>query len=206
VDLANSGGRVACITYTNVAKDEIREWVGADPLIVVATIHEFLWAEIERSRTRCAWRSSTGTMLPPTPQDLTALTADVRISYVELGRNLAEERISHDDGLALSHQLVSNSPKLVRIIVDRFPYILVDEYQDTSPPDCGGPTRSPGRCRKAGVCRRAVRRLDAEDLRRGGVRFTSSYSGMFPRNSGSSTRSNASMRWGGPQRTPSECS
>ncbi|WP_433496819.1 UvrD-helicase domain-containing protein [Sphaerimonospora sp. CA-214678] len=132
-DLERTGGRVACITYTNVAKDEIRERVGADPLVLVATIHEFLWAEIERFQDPLREALIARNDESDDPQDLESLTSNVPIRYVQLGRNLAEGRISHDDVLALSHRLVSGSPKLARIIADRFPYILVDEYQDTSP-------------------------------------------------------------------------
>lgn len=132
-DLERAGGKIACITYTNVAKDEIRERVGADPLVVVATIHEFLWAEIERFQGQLRTAVITRNDESTDPHDLEALTSDVAISYVQLGRNLAKGRVSHDDVLALSHLLVSGSPKLARIIADRFPYILVDEYQDTSP-------------------------------------------------------------------------
>lgn len=132
-DLERTSGRIACITYTNVAKDEIRERIGADPLVLVATIHEFLWAEIERFQTPLREALIARNAEFDDPQDLAELTADTRIKYVQLGRNLARGLISHDDVLALSHRLVSASSKLARIIADRFPYILVDEYQDTSP-------------------------------------------------------------------------
>ena len=41
------GQRVACITFTNVAKNEIIERTEHDPLFVVSTIHDFLWASIK---------------------------------------------------------------------------------------------------------------------------------------------------------------
>ncbi|WP_433433120.1 UvrD-helicase domain-containing protein [Nonomuraea sp. CA-141351] len=132
-DLERTSGRIACITYTNVAKDEIRERIGADPLMIVATIHEFLWAEIERFQTPLRAALIARNEEFDDPQDLQTLTESTKIRYVQLGRNLAQGLISHDDVLALSHRLVSSSPKLARIIADRFPYILVDEYQDTSP-------------------------------------------------------------------------
>lgn len=132
-DLERTGSRIACITYTNVAKDEIRERVGADPLIVVATIHEFLWAEIERFQGPLRSAVIARNAESDDPHGLEELTPETAISYVQLGRNLGQGRISHDDVLALSHRLVTTAPKLARLIADRFPYILVDEYQDTSP-------------------------------------------------------------------------
>lgn len=132
-NLESTAGRIACITYTNVAKDEIRERVGADPLVTIATIHDFLWAEIKRFQGSLRKAIIARNSEADTPQDLEALTPNIPIRYVQLGRALDEGRISHDDVLALSHRLISEHPKLARIFADRFPYILVDEYQDTSP-------------------------------------------------------------------------
>lgn len=132
-NLESTAGRIACITYTNVAKDEIRERVGADPLVTIATIHDFLWAEIKRFQGALRKAIIARNSEADTPQDLEALTPNIPIRYVQLGRALDEGRISHDDVLALSHRLISEHPKLARIFADRFPYILVDEYQDTSP-------------------------------------------------------------------------
>ncbi|CAM5239811.1 hypothetical protein SALBM311S_12394 [Streptomyces alboniger] len=39
-DLEAHGRRIACITYTNVAKKKIVERIAADPLVDVDTIHE----------------------------------------------------------------------------------------------------------------------------------------------------------------------
>lgn len=41
-------------------------------------------------------------------------------------------QFSHDTLISYSLQLISNYPLLQKIITDKYPYILVDEYQDTS--------------------------------------------------------------------------
>ena len=41
------GRRVAVITYTNAACDEINRRLEFDPLVVVNTIHSFVWSLIE---------------------------------------------------------------------------------------------------------------------------------------------------------------
>jgi len=46
-ELQYSGKQIVCITYTNVAKNEIIERLENNPLVVVATIHEFLWDTIK---------------------------------------------------------------------------------------------------------------------------------------------------------------
>jgi len=42
-------------------------------------------------------------------------------------------KFSHDTLLEYSKSLIENSKTLKRIIIDQYPYILVDEFQDTSP-------------------------------------------------------------------------
>ena len=41
------GQRVAVITYTNAASDEIKRRMSFDPLIDVRTIHSFAWSLVE---------------------------------------------------------------------------------------------------------------------------------------------------------------
>ena len=45
--LRRHGQCIACITYTEVAVEEIRSDVGNDPLFHVSTIHSFLWSVIK---------------------------------------------------------------------------------------------------------------------------------------------------------------
>lgn len=41
--------------------------------------------------------------------------------------------ISHDDVLYLSYEILKKSPRILDILRAKFPYILVDEFQDTNP-------------------------------------------------------------------------
>lgn len=54
-----------------------------------------------------------------------------KIEYSE-HLNLSKGIISHDEVLELSHYMFSHYPKLCEIVKSRYPYILIDEYQDTS--------------------------------------------------------------------------
>ena len=47
-ELKNNGQKIVCITYTNVAKDEIIERTERNELIHVSTIHDFLWECIKK--------------------------------------------------------------------------------------------------------------------------------------------------------------
>ncbi|MEU1542038.1 ATP-dependent helicase [Actinacidiphila glaucinigra] len=125
--------RIACITYTNVAKKKILERIAADPMVEVCTIHEFLWGVIQGYQRELWQQVVDYNKGLKNPEDLDDITTPPAIEYSDRGRNLHEGRISHDDVIALSLRLVAAYPKLVRIIASRYPIIFVDEYQDTSP-------------------------------------------------------------------------
>jgi len=48
--LIHNNQKIMCITYTNVATDEIKERLGNSDLVVVSTIHERLWSLIKEYR------------------------------------------------------------------------------------------------------------------------------------------------------------
>ncbi|GHK01235.1 DNA helicase [Streptomyces sp. Y2F8-2] len=132
-DLEAHGRRIACITYTNVAKKKIHERIAADPLVDVGTIHEFLWSAIQPYQRELWLQILAYNEELTKPEDLDDVTAPPVIEYSDRGRRLSEGRISHDDVIALSLRLVAAHPKLIRIIASKYPVIFVDEYQDTSP-------------------------------------------------------------------------
>lgn len=140
-NVMNEGQRVACITFTNVAKNEIIERTEHDPLFVVSTIHDFLWASIkpfqkELKLALLAFNAS----LPATSrrkQDQTELEAELAtvptIAYSDRGANFLEGRIFHDDLLGVAHIMFRDHPLMSKVVAARFPFIFVDEYQDTDP-------------------------------------------------------------------------
>ncbi|MFD2869142.1 UvrD-helicase domain-containing protein [Kurthia populi] len=44
-----------------------------------------------------------------------------------------EGKLSHDDVLYFAYRILTENPSLLRVIRAQFPYILIDEFQDTSP-------------------------------------------------------------------------
>ncbi|WTU15383.1 AAA family ATPase [Streptomyces sp. NBC_00075] len=132
-DLEAHGRRIACITYTNVAKKKIVERIAADPLVDVDTIHEFLWSVIQPYQLELWQQILDYNKDLSKPEDLDDVTDPPVIEYSDRGRRLHEGRISHDDVIALSLRLVSAHPKLIRIITSKYPVIFVNECQDTSP-------------------------------------------------------------------------
>lgn len=134
-ELEQSGRAIACITYANAAKDEIRRRVSDDPLVTVATIHEFLWSVVKpfQAQLRAALIDYNKSSKIPIEGLEDALTGSVEIVYSDRGRRFDEGVITHGEVIELSHRVMSAYPRLCRIVADRYPFIFIDEYQDTFP-------------------------------------------------------------------------
>lgn len=57
---------------------------------------------------------------------------ELNITYKEHTR-LGKGEISHDEVIKLAGGMFERYPKLCKVVCSKFPYIFVDEYQDTSP-------------------------------------------------------------------------
>jgi len=128
---------IACITYTNAAAIEIENRADIKNLWV-STIHDFFWNNISSFQ-----RELKSTLLDlindpeskiknPTPDEEFASDFSEGVQYKEYVR-LSKGEISHDEVLILSNKMYSKYVKLCSILKDKYDYILVDEYQDTSP-------------------------------------------------------------------------
>jgi len=134
---------IACITYTNAAVREIEERVDHGSLHV-STIHDFLWDNIKSYQLDLKaallalildeddefrhFKLPEG--IEPTAEIFSSL--ENGIQYKEYVR-LKDGIISHDELLKLACRMYGTHPKLCAITKSRYPFIFVDEYQDTSP-------------------------------------------------------------------------
>lgn len=123
--------RVACLTYTKVARDEIIARTDESPFVFADTLHGFLWEMIRpyQKALAVALRSSEAWEEILAEQD----DIDGVVIDYDLGiRGVIEERIAlhHDDIPAFAIELFGK-PKFRSLITDRFPVIFIDEYQDT---------------------------------------------------------------------------
>lgn len=138
----NPTKKVACITYTNAAVKEIERRVANDNLRV-STIHDFLWDCIGHYQT--ALRPAliklindqvithSVNMALPIPEDFYDNVEGFKgVQYKEYCR-VSEGVISHDEVLVLAEYMFKTYPKLCEIMKGTYPFIMVDEYQDTSP-------------------------------------------------------------------------
>ncbi|MBT9097485.1 ATP-dependent helicase [Methylovulum psychrotolerans] len=131
--------KIACITFTNAAVNEIIERVG-HPNLQVSTIHEFLWGNIKNFQKELKItlielindESCSAIKLPENKKAENDLfdNLDDGIQYKEFLR-INEGIISHDELIVVAHKMYEKYDKLCEITTNCFPYIFVDEYQDT---------------------------------------------------------------------------
>lgn len=124
--------QIACITFTNVAKDEIAARTDRSPMVFCETNHAFCWSLI--SGFQKPLRALIEAM-PDWKEKIEEVGGSVGTRAIEysLGhRSIRDHRVSihHDDVLPLTISLMAHE-KFRRMIAARFPIILVDEYQDT---------------------------------------------------------------------------
>lgn len=124
--------QIACITYTNVATEEILSRIDSNPAVFVSTIHAFCWNAIQ------AYQDSLRQMLLTREswnERIAACFGGIQKQKVlyDLGHpSISEERIylGHNDVVSLASELVGNE-RFRTIFTQRFPVLLIDEFQDT---------------------------------------------------------------------------
>lgn len=124
--------QIACITFTNVAKEEIESRTDRSPLVYCGTIHAFCWSLI------AGFQKQMRDLLPkmdPWPEKIAegGPLGDKRIDYSLGHRSIRDDHVSihHDDVLAITVSFMA-SPKFRRLLKERYPIVLIDEYQDAN--------------------------------------------------------------------------
>ena len=126
--------KLVCITYTNVAANEITSRINRDPLVRVSTIHEFLWSVIAPFQAELRDLIIDANAAAEGRKKVDGLNLQgMAIEYWQFPRKYERGKIGHDDVIDLSSRLFAKYPKVSRLLADRYPVIFVDEYQDTSP-------------------------------------------------------------------------
>jgi len=152
--------KVVCITYTNRAVGVISSRLGFDELYAVTTLHGFLWGEV--SRFQVPLREALAEHVVPAriekaQQDdnggnsIRAIAARkkverLRAELAELVENNPPVKyeettvsdyskcvLNHDDIIDVASHLIATKPMLQKGLGFKYPYIFVDEAQDTFP-------------------------------------------------------------------------
>jgi len=130
-DMLRRGQQIACITFTNVARDEIEVRTDKHPIIRCDTNHAFCWSLINGFQRQM--REVVAAM--PVWAERLAEAGEIGDRTVDynLGFRLVRDKLvslHHDDVLPLTIALMKHA-KFRRIVAQRYPIILIDEYQDT---------------------------------------------------------------------------
>lgn len=148
--------QIACITYTNVAVENIKRRTNLDELFAVSTIHGFLWGLVENYQSDIC-NTLKDELIPKRilkkqedtkgnskkakeaceqvarlEHDLNNIHLVPKFSYDDSGRrDYSTGSLSHDDVVDLVSMMILRLPNLQKIIGQKFPYIFIDEAQDT---------------------------------------------------------------------------
>lgn len=130
----NKNAKVACITYTNVAVNEIKERSHYSNL-TVSTIHEFLWSQIKNYQKDL--KKALIVLIENRAINYSGEITlsieyfnDKKIEYQEY-KKLENGIVSHDEIIKLAHYMFEHYEMLNNIVKDKFDLIFIDEYQDT---------------------------------------------------------------------------
>lgn len=153
------GRQVGVITYTNAARDEILRRVKHDTVFHVATIHSFAWTLIEGRTTDI--RQWLAAKLPEEIAELEEAQAKGKVSkaseervrkieskrarlqdlenidvftYNPNGDNFGRDALSHEEVISISSEFLTTKQTLQKIVLSRYPFLLIDESQDTLRP------------------------------------------------------------------------
>ncbi len=124
--------QIACITFTNVARDEIVARTDRSPMVYCDTNHAFCWSLISGFQKQLRDLVEVMPVWQERIEEAGGSLGERAIEYSFGHRSIRDDRVSlhHDDILPLTVSLMENA-KFRHIVTDRFPIILVDEYQDT---------------------------------------------------------------------------
>ena len=154
--LMYKGQRIAVITYTNAARDEILRRIEFDALIDVSTIHSFAWrliqgfddeirtwlkVSIADSMAKLAdamgrARGANKTYLKNKAdferkeKRLEALDSMLSFHYSPSGTERLQGSLTHQEIIGMAGDFLQKDP-LRAVLVDLYPVVLIDESQDT---------------------------------------------------------------------------
>jgi len=128
--------KIACITFTNVAKAQIQKETDHNPVVACDTIHGFCWnliSSFQDPLRRAVPKLTRWTRSPWTERLEEAAGVGGRAIHYTLGhRGITDSEISihHDDVIELTVELFKEA-KFRLLFKHRYPVVFIDEYQDT---------------------------------------------------------------------------
>ena len=157
-DLLLQGKKVAVITYTNAATDEINNRLNYNPVFHISTIHSFVWdvirwhhSDIKRlycrnlndeikeitNKLSGIKNRSTKTYsvnfekLMQLNERLEKAKSIEKFVYNPNGNNPEFNALKHAEVIKISAQMILENSMMQRLIAQKYPILLIDESQDT---------------------------------------------------------------------------
>ena len=132
LEYKRDGKKVACLTFTNAAVDVIQSRLQNDSFIAPSTIHNFAWNTIKQFQEKIIDILANNSLLPEDcdKEKIQTVQYTLGIKY------FSEEDdyclyLGHNDILKLFSSMLDNT-KFQKILANRYPIILIDEYQDSN--------------------------------------------------------------------------
>jgi len=156
-DFSRQGKKIAVVTFTNNAADEIKDRIEQNSIFAVSTIHSFCWSAIagfnedirkwyletipsdlekvqdeeRRGRVGKASDARKRTIIRLT-EKMEWLAEPRSFIYDPSGVNSSPNALSHADVLKIFSKFLTSKPMMAEIIVNKFPFIFIDESQDAN--------------------------------------------------------------------------
>jgi DNA helicase II / ATP-dependent DNA helicase PcrA len=156
--LRKHGQKVAVITYTNAACDEIKRRLDFDSSFRVSTIHSFAWdlvrpytedikawvkasleadiAELQDMQSKAKNTSTKiyidrGRKIESKQKRVNSLKEIRKFTYNPNGDNVGRDSLNHAEVISIAASFIQKRALMQSILVRQYPVLLIDESQDT---------------------------------------------------------------------------
>lgn len=148
--------KIAVITYTNAACEEILRRTDYNPIFSVQTIHSFLWelikelqhdikkwlkgnllseiSELESQQLKGrpgATYDKRAKKLEEKRKRLAKIESVKKFIYNPNGQNIGYDSLNHAEVVKMGSEFIMNKIIMQKILISKYPILLIDESQDT---------------------------------------------------------------------------
>jgi len=155
----HTGQKIAVITYTNAACDEIKNRLQYDPMFQVSTIHSFAWnlikpftedirewlsvylnnkisklqEKIDKARDKQGKTALKNAASRDSKQSKLANLQNITsFHYSPTGNIKKKGSLNHAEVISITADFLTDESLMQKMLVNRFPILLIDESQDTN--------------------------------------------------------------------------